>query len=812
MLLKYIGYMLALVLLLTLGIAVGGTCVLYTYGHDLPDYKQLAVYEPPLMTRVHAADGRLMYEYAREHRLFVPLAAMPTMVVNGFLSAEDKNFYDHPGIDVVGVARAILTNMRNIGSRRRLVGASTITQQVAKNLLLSNEVTLDRKVKEAILAFRIERAFDKDRILELYLNQIYLGRGSYGVAAAALNYFNKSLEELTLSESAYLAALPKAPNNYHPVRRIEAAISRRNWVLARLENDGHITARQAHLAKLVPLRVHNREATEFINADYFTEEVRRQLYARFGEKALYEGGLSVRTSLDPRLQSVARQKLQEGLITYDRRHGWRGPIVHIDPGENWLETLAGVDRPRGIEKWRLAIVLSLNDDRARIGVDDGMTGTIPLGLMRWARPWLKGEKLGHRIQHPKDVLKIGDVVAVAPATVVKDKAGKNQPAGIRVFKLNQIPEVEGAIVAMDPHTGRILAMVGGYSFRASEFNRATQAWRQPGSAFKPFVYTAALDGGFTPSSLILDEPFVIDQGQGLGKWRPANYTKKFYGPSTLRLGIEKSRNLMTVRLAQYVGMDRISDYAQRFGVIENMQPILSMALGAGESTLLKLSAGYSTLVNGGKRISPTLIDRIQDRRGQNIYRHDTRPCEGCSATQWRGQQPPRIPDMRENVIDAATAYQMVSILQGVIERGTGVRIRAVGKSLAGKTGTTNDSRDTWFIGFSPDLTVGVFVGFDNPRSLGEKETGSNVAAPIFRDFVAEALKNVPNVPFRIPRGIRLVRVNARTGLPARKGEKGVILEAFKPGTEPTGEELVLDGSGGAPSIASSPRSGTGGLY
>ena len=812
MLFRYFGYVLALVLLIALGVAVGGTYVLYHYGRDLPDYKQLAVYEPPLMTRVHAADGQLMYEYAREHRLFVPLDAMPNAVINGFLSAEDKNFYIHPGIDVFGVARAILTNIRNVGSSRRLVGASTITQQVAKNFLLSNEVTIDRKVKEAILAFRIERAFDKDRILELYLNQIYLGRGSYGVAAAALNYFNKSLDELTLAESAYLAALPKAPNNYHPVHRTEAAITRRNWVLKRLEDDGHITTRQAYLAKAAPLRVHDRDATEFIKADYFTEEVRRRLYDMFGEEALYEGGLSVRTSLDPSLQSAAQEKLQAGLIAYDRRHGWRGPIAHVEPVENWLETLANVSRPRGLEAWRLAIVLDVDPEKVRVGVDDGLTGSVPMDQMRWARAWLKGEQLGRRVRHPKDVLKIGDVIAVAPVPADHVPEGAAKPVGPRVFSLKQIPEVEGAIVAMDPHTGRVLAMVGGYSFRESEFNRATQAWRQPGSAFKPFVYTAALDEGFTPSSLILDEPFVIDQGFGLGKWRPANYTKKFYGPSTLRLGIEKSRNLMTVRLAQYVGMDRIVDYAQRFGVIDNMPSILSMSLGAGETTLMKMSAGYSSLVNGGMGITPTIIDRIQDRRGRNIYRQDTRPCEGCSATQWRGQQPPNIPDVREAVVDPATAYQMVSILEGVVQRGTGVRIRAVGKPLAGKTGTTNDSMDTWFIGFSPDLTIGVFVGFDNPRSLGEKETGSNVAAPIFRDFAIEALKNKPTVPFRIPPGIRLVRVNARTGLPARRGEKGVILEAFKPGTEPTGEQSVLDGSGGGASVASSPRSGTGGLY
>jgi penicillin-binding protein 1A len=807
MLFRYFGYLLVFVLLLTLAAAAGSTFVLYHFGRDLPDYKQLAVYEPPLMTRVHAADGRLMYEYAREPRLFVPIAATPQVVINAFLSAEDKNFYSHSGIDVLGVARAILTNLRNIGNARRLVGASTITQQVAKNFLLSNEVTIDRKVKEAILAFRIEHAFDKDRILELYLNQIYLGRASYGIAAAALNYFNKSLDELTLAQVAYLAALPKAPNNYHPVTRIEAAIARRNWVLSRMEQDKYISSRQAYLAKESPLEVYDREATEFIDADYFTEEVRRQLYSMFGEKALYEGGLSVRTTLNPRLQRIARRSLRQGLEGYDRRHGWRGPLAHVDPGPSWDEALSQVPRPAALGTWQMAVVLDLSPTEATIGIDGGGAGVIPVSELKWARAWVKGEKLGPRIKRPSDVLEAGDVVAVEAVTL-KDPPGTRG----RTFALRQIPDIEGAIVVMDPHTGRLLAMVGGYDFEDSQFNRAIQAWRQPGSAFKPFVYTAALDDGFTPSSLILDEPFVIDQGPGLGKWRPANYTKKFYGPSTLRLGIEKSRNLMTVRLAQYIGMDRIAEYARRFGVIENMPRILSMALGAGETTLLKLTTGYATLVNGGKRIDPTLIDRIQDRRGRNIYRHDTRPCEGCSATHWSGQAEPVIPDVRAQVVDPSTAYQMVSLLQGVVQRGTGVRIRSVGKPLAGKTGTTNESRDTWFIGFSPDLAIGVFAGFDRPRSLGARETGSNVAAPIFKSFVIEALADQPSIPFRIPPGIRLVRVNARTGLPARRGDKGVILEAFKPGTEPMGEQDVLDGFGAARSTVSSPEAGTGGLY
>ncbi len=808
--LKRIALAISVALTLAAVAAAGVLFVFFEYGRDLPDYHQLASYEPPTVTRVHAGDGRLLAEYATEKRVFVPIEAIPKRVINAFLAAEDKNFYSHPGIDFLGVVRAIIKNVANYARNRRPVGASTITQQVAKNFLLTNEVSLERKIKEAILAFRIERAFTKDRILELYLNEIYLGMGSYGVAAAALNYFNKPLDALTIDEAAYLAALPKAPNNYHPRRNYEAAVARRNWAIQRMLEEGMITTAQAREAKARPLGVRARDATEFVAAPYFAEEVRQRLISRFGEKALYGGGLSVRTTVDPRLQAIAEKALRDGLIAYDRRHGWRGPLGRLTSLDDWPTLLAEFDRPARLEDWPLAVVLGIDPGRAVIGVEDGSQGVIPLAELHWARPWRKGQRIGPPVREVRDVLEVGDVVAVEP--VAADAEGRPYPPG--TYGLRQIPAVNGAIVAMDPHTGRVLAMVGGYVFdtRADQFNRAVQAWRQPGSAIKPFVYLAALQSGFTPSSLILDAPFVIDQGAGLGKWKPANYTRKFYGPSPMRLGIEKSRNLMTVRLAQHIGMKRVAAVATRFGLVDKMPLQLSMALGAGETTLMRLTAGYGMLVNGGRRIRPHLIDRVQDRHGKTVFRNDDRPCEGCSAPRWEGQPVPDLPDARERIADAPSVYQIVSMLQGVVERGTGRRVRAVGKPLAGKTGTTNGNKDAWFIGFSPDLVAGVYVGFDKPKTLGPRETGSSVAAPIFRDFMAAALEGKPAIPFRVPPGIRLVRVNATNGLPARPGDKNVIWEAFKPGTEPREAGPVLDGGERVPRRLISIEAGTGGLY
>jgi penicillin-binding protein 1A len=810
-------------------VAAGGLAFLiWSYGRDLPDHQQLADYEPATVTRVHAGDGRLLAEYAIEKRVFVPYSAIPKRVVNAFLSAEDKNFFEHFGINPASILRAAATNVVNLAEGRRPVGASTITQQVAKNFLLTNEISITRKLKEAILAIRIEEALSKEQIMELYLNEIYLGIGSYGVAAASLNYFNKSLDQLTIAEAAYLAALPKAPNNYHPTRRTEAAISRRNWVIGRMLEDGRIDQAEAAEAAREPLETFSRDATEVATADYFAEEVRRELAQLYGDDELYEGGLSVRTTVDPKLQSAADAALRKGLIAYDLRHGWRGGFARIDvvegdggDGGAWAEALDGVEIPPGGEGWGKAVVLALDDGKAVIGLPSGETAAIPMEQLAWAREPLKDQKVGAAPKRPSDVLEVGEVILVEPL------AGQDGQ-----YALRQIPEINGGLVALDPHTGRILAMSGGFSHQTSEFNRATQAWRQPGSAFKPFVYLAAMDSGFTPSSVVMDAPIVIDQGEGLGRWKPANYTDKFYGPTPIRIGIEKSRNLMTVRLAQSIGMRKISDYAGRFGVIDNMPPLLSLSLGAGETTLLRMTRAYAMLVNGGKEITPTLIDRVQDREGRTIFRHDQRPCEECQSVAWVEQSMPQLPDNRRQVVSPGSAYQVVSMLQGVVERGTGVRARELGKPLAGKTGTTNDWTDAWFMGFSPDLAVGVYVGFDEPRTLGKSEAGSKAALPIWIDFMRVALEDQPATPFRIPEGVNLMRVAHDTGLPARTGDSNVIWEAFKPGTEPSDRDRdraaratpapAVDQpapenagqSADAPPVFRAPAggSGTGGLY
>lgn len=773
---------------------IGAGGIVYAFWHfgkELPDYTQLKDYEPPVMTRIHAGDGQLMAEYAIENRVFVPYKAIPRRVTNAFLAAEDKSFYEHTGIDPMGVARAVITNLKNVGKGRRLVGASTITQQVAKNFLLTNEVSYIRKIKEAILALRIEKAFSKERILELYLNEIYLGYGSYGVAAAALNYFNKSLVELDLSEIAYLAALPKAPNNYHPVRSYDKAVERRNWVIERMEVNGVISQAEARMAKAEPLEVVSRGQTEFLNAPYFAEEVRRELVDMYGEDKLYKGGLYVHTTLDPELQEMARTALRDGLEAYDQRHGYRGAFKTLETTLAWQEQLADIEPPKGMPQgWRLAVVLELHQKSARLGFADDTSGTLPFEEMEWAREQLKERNVGPALSRPSDALKKGDVILVEP--VLKTDEGRDYPEN--TYALRQIPEVDGGIIALDPHTGRILAMVGGYSYEHSQFNRVTQARRQPGSAFKPFVYLAAFDHGYTPSTLILDAPFVLDQGPGQPKWRPDNYSNKFYGASTMRLGVEKSRNLMTVRLAQTLGMDVVSEYARRFGITNNLPEVLSMALGAGETRLIDLANAYGMIVNGGKQITPTMIDRIQNRDGVTVFKHDTRDCPNCLAFQWTGDEMvPEIADNREAVTSEQSAYQVVSLLEGVVQRGTGRRISAIGKPLGGKTGTTNESRDTWFMGFSPDLVAGVFVGFDTPIPLGKRQTGSSVAAPIFKDFMEAALADQPAIPFRVPEGIQMIRVNARTGQDAKPWDRNVIWEAFKEGTSPTESNRVLEG-------------------
>jgi len=767
---------------LPLGLAVGGLvlaalvgAVVYVYSttRDLPSVEALKNYQPPVTTRVYAGNGTLLGEYARERRIFVPIAFVPKLVVNAFTSAEDKNFFRHPGIDPSGILRAALKDVVNVVEHKRLEGASTITQQVAKNFLLNGEVRFSRKIKEATLAVRLDATYPKQKILELYLNEIFLGENSYGVAAAALNYFDKSLDQLDISEAAFLAALPKAPSNYDPRFNKAAALDRRNWVIRQMSENGYITYDEARAAIAEPLVTQMRPlGIQAVDADYFVEEVRRILYTKYGERALYDGGLQVRSTLDARLQNFAVNALRAGLVRYDRRHGWRGARSNIPATGSWKETLAAVGNRSGIDTWRAAVVLGFGPERSvEIGLDDGARARIPFSELLWARKELHDALVGAVPERPQEVVKIGDVVYVEPVGT----AGE--------FGLRQVPEVNGAIVAMDPHTGRVLALSGGFSYASSQFDRAMQAQRQPGSAFKPFVYAAALDHGFTPVSKVEDAPISLPQGPGLPMWTPKNFENKYLGLQTLRRGIELSRNLMTIRLAYEVGMKNVVPYPIRFGVYDTLTPWLSNAIGAADTTLVRLTTGYAEFVNGGKKINATLIDRIQDRNGRDIYRHDPRFCEGCNG-RWQNQAEPLLPDDREQVIDPRTAYQIVSLLQGVVQHGTGIAVSAVGKPLAGKTGTTNDSKDTWFVGFSPDLVCGVFVGFDNPRTLGRREQGATAAAPIFRDFMKGALADQPATPFRVPPGIDLVTIDRHSGALVNSGDPGAIQEAFKSGTEP----------------------------
>jgi len=763
---------------------------------DLPDYESLAKYEPPVMTRIHAHDGSLMAEYARERRIFVPINVIPKLVIAAFLSAEDKRFYEHGGLDFAGIGRAMINNFQNWG-KKRPEGASTITQQVAKNFLLSSEQKLDRKLKEAILAIRIERAYSKDKILELYLNEIYLGIGSYGVAAAALNYFSKELSELSIEEAAYLAALPKAPNNYHPFRKTREATVRRNWIIDQMAEVGYINGEQARLAKAKPLTVNIRPfGTQIYAADYFAEEVRRRLMEMVGEDGLYgraertaiadgtvNGGLSVRTTLDPKLQKTARRALIDGLVAFDREKGWRGPVQRIEIAGDWGAALAAVEAANDLAPWRLGVVLDAQRGKAVVGLRPGRQADgnlasdreaveIPFEELKWARNNRGVPKV------VTDVVSNGDVIWVAP----KDAANA---AG--TWSLMQIPEVGGAIVAMDPHTGRVHAVVGGFSFATSQFDRAVQARRQPGSSFKPLVYAAAIDNGYKPTSIVLDAPIEIDQGPGKEVWQPKNYDGvNSYGPSTLRTGIEKSRNQMTVRLAQDMGMPLIVEYSKRFGVYDDLLPVLAMSLGSGETTLLRMVAAYAELANGGKQVHATLIDRIQDRWGRTIWRHDNRECTGCKVDKWQGQPEPVLADDRKQILDPHTAYQMTSIMEGVVQRGTATIIKKYlpNVPVAGKTGTSNEEKDAWFIGYTPDLVVGIFVGYDTPRPMGKGMTGGHVAAPIFGDFMRMVLADKKAVPFRIPPGIKLVRVSLRTGMRTQGGEADTVLEAFKPYEDP----------------------------
>ncbi|MFC3165393.1 penicillin-binding protein 1A [Ciceribacter thiooxidans] len=787
---RLIGYFFGLASVLALAVAVVVAIYLTNLTRDLPDFAVLSSYEPPVATRIHADDGSLMAEYARERRLFLPIQAVPDRVKAAFLSAEDKNFYNHPGVDIYGLGRAILVNLQNFGSGRRPVGASTITQQVAKNFLLTSDQTIDRKVKEAILSFRIEQAYSKDKILELYLNEIFFGMNAYGIAGAALTYFDKSVTELTIAEAAYLASLPKGPSNYHPFRHPNAALERRNWVIDRMVENGFVSKEDGAEAKKQPLGVTlRRTGAHLFASDYFAEEVRRQIIERYGDKSLYEGGLSVRTSLDPKMQIAARKALQKGLITYDERRGYRGPVSQIDVSGDWGTPLAKVAGLSDVPEWKLAVVLAVSSDRVDIGLQPATeaggkvaaergTGKILAEDMDWAYRSASGDR--KTAKSPEGVLKPGDVVFVEPL------GGEGQKDR---YRLRQPPKVQGGLVAMDPHTGRVLAMVGGFSYAQSEFNRATQAMRQPGSSFKPFVYAAALDNGYTPASVIMDAPIEIVQGGQV--WRPQNYGGGSAGPSTLRLGIEKSRNQMTVRLANDMGMNIVAEYAERFGIYDKMNPVLAMSLGSGETTVLRLVSAYAVLANGGKQIKPTLIDRIQDRYGKTIFRHEERVCEGCNADGWNNQEEPAVVDNREQVLDPMTAYQITSIMEGVITRGTAAGKVKLDRPVAGKTGTTNDEKDAWFVGYTPDLVAGLYVGYDNPAPLGRGATGGSLSAPIFNDFMQAAVAGTPPGKFHIPEGMSLIAINRKTGMAAVQGEPDTIIEAFKPGTGPADSFSVI---------------------
>lgn len=780
--LKLLSYLASMALFVLIILIIGLTYGMTKINITIPDYRQLETYEPPVTTRLFAGDGQVMMEYAAEKRLFVPIEKIPDKVKHAFIAAEDKHFYTHSGIDYIGIVRAVLGNLKKIGTGRRPAGASTITQQVAKNFLLSSELSYTRKIKEAILARRIDKAFSKDHILELYLNEIYLGNRAYGVAAAAMNYFGKSLDDLTLDEIAYLAALPKGPNNYNPKTHYDAAVARRNWVISRMVEDGYADEKEAEEAKKRPLKVVERKSGFLKDTEYYSEEVRRTISRNFGDEALYQGGLIVRTTIDPRLQEIATKALRKGLLEYDRRHGWRGATTSIKIDENYKKSLADAKLTSGAEEsWKKAVVLKVTKDKAEIETADGATGEIPLPLLAWARHAEKGQNMGPVPTSVKQVLRKGDVIYVEK-TSEKDKENYN---------LRQIPEIEGGMAVMDPHTGKVLALVGGFSFAKSQFNRATQAYRQTGSTFKPFVYLTALELGYSPTDLILDAPFVLDQGEGLPKWKPVNFSKKFYGLMTLRRGVELSKNLMTVRLAQDIGMDKIVDMSKRIGVNDHLAPYLSSSLGAADTRVINMVAAYAVIVNGGKKVPPYMIERIQDRKGRTIYRHEQTPCPDCKATKWANQPVPDFHVVREQVVDPLSAYQMTSILEGVATRGTGARLNGLHRHVAGKTGTTNETKDAWFVGFTPDLVAGVYVGYDEPISLGRSETGAHSALPIFYDFMAEALKNTPDTNFRIPEGIKLVRVNPQTGKPSSPSDSTVIIEALKPDFEFNNKQRVI---------------------
>ncbi len=725
------------------------------FSSGLPDYKKLANYEPPVSSRVYGDSGELIAEYAIQKRLFIPIESIPDVVIKSFLSAEDKNFFVHPGIDAKGITRAVLNNIENIVQGKRLEGASTITQQVAKNFLLTSEVSLRRKIKEAILAFRIEKSYSKKRILELYLNEIYLGQGTYGVASASLEYFNKSVRELDYNEAALLAALPKAPSKYNPYKNKDLAKKRRDLVLKNLEENGYISKKDLKIFSKKNIKLNKRKVLLVEEAQSFTEEVRRIINTEYGFKKVYSEGLSISTPLNGKYQIAALKALRSGIESYDKRQGWRGPISNLYKDTNWQNKVNNLKIDKTLN-WEIAQIISVEKYLTEIKIlNKNLKGKIFFEGLKWT-----GKK------NFNELLNDGDIIFV-------------QKKSSDIWTLKQLPKVNGGIVVMDPFNGKVKALVGGYSFISSEFNRATQAKRQPGSAFKPIVYAAALENGFLPNSLILDAPFVSKQGEGLKKWKPQNYGKKFYGPSTLRMGVEKSRNLMTVRVAQQLGFDKIAKISKDLGVYEDVPELLSVSLGSNETTLLKITNAYCSFVNGGKKINPNLITRIQDRRGKTIYNFDKRQCEGCEIVKLDQDFVPKIIDKNKQIISEETAYQMTSILEGVVKRGTGKKLRTLKVPLAGKTGTTNKNFDAWFIGFTSDLVIGVYIGYDEPKSLGKFETGSKAALPIFKEFIERALYKEDIKPFKSPSNIYFFPVDYKTGKDVSFTNKKAIIEAFK---------------------------------
>ena len=725
------------------------------FSSGLPDYKKLAKYEPSVSSRVYGDSGELIAEYAIEKRLFIPIGSIPEVVINSFLSAEDKNFFAHPGVDAKGITRAFLNNIQNILQGKRLEGASTITQQVAKNFLLTSEVSLRRKIKEAILAFRIEKAYSKKRILELYLNEIYLGQGTYGVASASLEYFDKSVKELNYKEAALLAALPKAPSKYNPYKNKKLAKSRRNMVLNNLKENGYISKDEFKKFSKEDVSLKKRQVLLVEEAQSYTEEVRRIINTEYGFEKVYSEGLSISTPLNGKYQIAALNALRFGIESYDRRRGWRGPITNIFENENWNSKIKNIKLDRTLN-WKIAQITKVEDYSSEIKLlDKNISGKIIFKDLKWTRK-----------KNFKELLKLGDLIFVK-------KESKD------IWILKQLPLVNGSIVVMDPYSGKTKALVGGYSFVSSEFNRATQAKRQPGSAFKPIVYAAALENGFLPNSLVLDAPFVSKQGEGLKNWKPQNYGKKFYGPSTLRMGVEKSRNLMTVRVAQKLGFDKIAKISKELGVYDNVPELLSVSLGSNETTLLRLTTAYCSFVNGGKKVEPTLITRIQDRRGKTIFNSDKRKCEGCETVNLDEDFTPKIIEKNKQIISKGTAYQITSILEGVVKRGTGKKLKVLKVPLDGKTGTTNKNFDAWFIGFTSNLTIGVYVGYDEPRTLGKYETGSKAALPIFKNFIERAVYKEEIKPFKIPSDIYFFPVDYNTGRGLNFSNPKAIIEAFK---------------------------------